>query len=330
MDKWNEAPSGRTADNARWLSMSDPFELLAKAISPPWDGQPLESTVTIKPVQWEEGAPSQVELEACWHHRVARCTRADGEVLIHHLSMREVVNGVPRAAFLAQLSSAARREAEQQAAAEQAPSERASNVGGFHGARDLWTRPDFVSCSAPAHFLCAVKLAAIAEGNALARAPLWCPHDDIECWFNHLPPGGWNTLHNHPGRTFSLVYFVADGKGSSEADATRRLLGGRLALLPGATTISDEQRRNHVVPKRIARQDEGEGEHGGVAEPHSSQLRYLLVDPVPGTCVIFPSFVPHFVVPIQESDANASDCQCMSSPDDSRISVACNFSGRHQ
>ena len=328
------------AGNVCWLSMDDPFELLAKAISPPWESG-LQSSVAMQPVRWEEGATSSRD---CWHHRVARCCRGDGELLIHHLT--HVHAGAE--SFRAQLSSAARQE-EQTAAAEQDTPERASNVGGFHGARDLWTRPSFAACSAPESLRRAVELAAIAEGAALARPPMRLPPDDTpEAWFNHLPPGGWNTLHNHPGRTFSLVYFVADGKGGQCAadDAPHELLGGqlggRLALLPGVTTISDEQRRDHVVPA------DGVGDHVGdhvrdqtpeaeqgpdrvkepvCTEPPLDHLRYLLVDPVPGTCVVFPSFVPHFVIP--EGDGRAPlPTPPTGSPDShgGRTSVACNFS----
>ena len=40
-------------------------------------------------------------------------------------------------------------------------------------------------------------------------------------------------------------------------------------------------------------------------------LEFLLIEPVPGSCVVFPSFIPHFVIP------------CHGPPN--RVSIACNF-----
>ena len=157
------------------------------------------------------------------------------------------------------------------------------------------------------------------EGDATAA---WVPH---EAWLNCLTSGDWNVLHTHPGSSFSGCYYAADGAGGGggaggDGDGDGRgsaggdgdgggggdgtqsyptaLLAGRLALCPtGPPRLSAEQTSTHVALRSHC--------PPGCATP-SGELRggseggfeYLVLEPRPGTCLIWPSFVPHFVLPV--------------------------------
>ena len=62
-----------------------------------------------------------------------------------------------------------------------------------------------------------------------------------------LGSGGWNTLHTHPGSTYSGTYFAADGGCcTAVADGTARRLSGRLAMLPAAPPTLSEHSLVHL------------------------------------------------------------------------------------
>ena len=143
---------------------------------------------------WEE----TTNADAAWVHEVAWIPRDGGAVAIHRLRPR----GGADTALLASLAAFARAEAA--AAPTDAPAAadlQASNVGGYHGDRDLWWRPEFQASPLPALLGGAVTLAARAEAAALGRAPVTTSAD--EAWLNCLGPGGWNALHTHPGSSYS-------------------------------------------------------------------------------------------------------------------------------
>ena len=329
---------------------------------PSWGGK-LEGKGHTRAVEWlpvlETGGSGTLgDGTSGWAHHVARCPRNDGEILVHRLSpalgvQQHELDAVHGRLLEQVLAERAASDAEMEAA------QRASNIGGFHGARDLWARPAFEATGLPSRLIDAVQRARAAEAAAMERPPLdlpsLCPTDAAdtpEAWFNALPAEGWNALHTHPGRTFSLAYFVSDGRlgaaeseaggggadgqiGNAAADGDDGLpIHGCLALIPsGPTNLSDAQRRDHVrrphsgdAPSANCGAESGSGD-----EQH---LEFLLVDPVPGTCIIFPSFVPHFVIPRDEShlhlsstDASPEVQRAEPSSDMShyRISIACNF-----
>ena len=169
-----------------------------------------------------------------------------------------------------------------------------SNVGGFHGARDLWQRPAVQSTALPTLVGEAALRAASYEAGKIGRTPISTRVS--EAWFNALSPGGWNVLHTHPGATYSGVLFLsdggavcADGGDGQGAATTERALAGRLALIPCAPPSLSDDHRLHV---RAAPADE------------AVELRFLLLDPTPGTYIMFPSFVPHFVLPVAGTAGN--------------------------
>ena len=292
---------------SRWLVLDDPLKLLAKVLCPPWedDGDEVFTNPRILPVAWEEATNA----DAAWAHEIAWISRDGGAVAIHRLRPR----GGADTALLASLAAFARAEAA--AAPTDAPAAadlQASNVGGYHGDRDLWWRPEFQASPLPALLGGAVTLAARAEAAALGRAPVTTSAD--EAWLNCLGPGGWNALHTHPGSSYSGAYFVSAGAcadDGGDGGGVTSQAAGRLCFVPYAPdTLSAEQLQQHVRPT-----NGGGGGGGGLG----GLDRYLLIDPVPGTAIVFPSFLPHFVLPAPPPRAGAAP------EDEARVSVAFNF-----
>jgi hypothetical protein len=73
-------------------------------------------------------------------------------------------------------------------------------------------------------------------------------------------------------------------------------------------TLSDEAKQQLFQSSSSNVLDEEHPQH---------PLLYMAVDPKPGTCLIFPSFVPHFVLPCDAHDDGPGEHQ--------RVSVAFNF-----
>lgn len=128
---------------------------------------------------------------------------------------------------------------------EQGHADAASNVGGFHSRRDLWARPEVQSSGLTQLISGAVDRAAHVEAALLAGAgseaagqvaeavgqaqvaggapsthgqssyescvseadppPAPGAEPAVEAWLNVLKAGNWNTLHTHPGSTFSAT-----------------------------------------------------------------------------------------------------------------------------
>ena len=120
---------------------------------------------------------------------------------------------------------------------------------------------------------------------------------DPEVWLNVSRPGNWNTLHGHPGATFSGVYYASGSFNDS--------LAGRLIMAVGAP----EQLSEHSLPQ-VHQGSAGRQPTGRL------DLQLLKVDPEPGVLVVFPSFIPHFVMPFEATDMRNTD---------PRISLAFNY-----
>ncbi|EOD36977.1 hypothetical protein EMIHUDRAFT_252270, partial [Emiliania huxleyi CCMP1516] len=174
-----------------WVSFDDPLALLSKVLAPPWEGeQPDELPHTCKPAAWER----QHACSRDWEHDLLWCGRAEGSVAIHRFRLRDHVLARELAAGMQALALEERSRG--------SSGDQASNVGGFHGARDLWERPEVHETGLPQLVRCAA-------------------------WWNALPPGCWNALHTHAGSTYSGVVYASGG-------SPRGSLAGRLALLPSA------------------------------------------------------------------------------------------------
>ena len=296
--------------------LDDLQSLVIAASKVPWSGAELLSGSTAL-VSWES-----VSTGDDWQHELVWVPCAAGAVAIHRFTPQP--GGASSADELARLSELA---AEEMAAG--GGGESASNVGGYHGARDLWSRPELHEGALPWLVGSAVQQAAAAEAAALQQG--LTPTSVDECWFNVLRPGGWNCLHTHAGSTYSAAFFVADGACCDADDP----LAGRLAFLPGGPTqagTADLHARSapslsfstatlypHCTrfplladtlsaPCRgqATAADQGSHSLAGCCLDPTLKHACLLLDPTPGTCVVFPSFVPHLVLPTPAVEAAAA------------------------
>jgi len=292
---------------AAWLKLDDPFELLARAIAPPWGNEPLEEA-PLKPASWR-----RVECEWATHD-VLDCPRdAATAICIHRLTLPASLSEPLNSDLLAVSTRAFEDDS---GAGRQRDADAASNIGGFHSSRDLCDWPSVQEAGLGEMLGRAARACAKAEAERGGREPLPLPARLHEAWLNVLPARGYNTLHTHPGCTYSGVYYVAGGEGAGAPDG----IGGRLALLVSApTTLSADANAAHVLPRGPSG---GEGEMAAPV-PRGGLFAYLLLDPTPGTCVCFPSFVPHFVVPNDAAAGRRED-----GPLGPRVSVAFNVSER--
>jgi hypothetical protein len=292
--------------NARWLELESPLSLALVASSAPWkDEDDCLATHTAHPVSWQRQAVPAAN-EATLLHEIVWCPRLHDEaVAIHRFSpsgdgveaMSEITQNV-LACSLAEL--------------DKGTAGSGSNVGGHHGQRDLWDRPLMRQSGLPALVDSAVERAANAEAAHAKRHPI--KSNAGELWTNVLgAPGSWNVLHTHPGSTYSGCVFAADG-GCCKQHGASLDLAGRLAFFPTAPlTLADHHKPHVVHAADVATDPAGGCSHATTPE----RARFLVLDPIPGTCIVFPSFVPHFVFPLP------ADRQITSGM---RVSVAFNYS----
>ena len=308
--------SSERSVGARWLEMASNLETFVAHVSnPTWDGD-LSSVLprASLPVKWEV-VPDKAQ-EEFWKHEIVWCKRNDGAFAVHRFSPNQTGD----TDYLAALSAAARQEMAD-AEGEEAE-DTASNIGGFHGTRDAWWREAVQGISQ--HIGSAVRRAAEAEATALRRPVITASPD--EAWFNVLGDGAWNCLHTHPGAAYSGVYYIEGGGGggtaseakvaSNSADGVGGALEGRLALVYESPEELPEYHHTHLNEAAAGRRD-GVG-RPEVARAESAQL--LLIDPIPGTSIVFPSFVPHCVLPARLSGAAAGGAAKAGTGDDAQHS----------
>jgi uncharacterized protein (TIGR02466 family) len=149
-----------------------------------------------------------------------------------------------------------------------------SNVGGWHSQTDLFlwdadcvrTLKDRVTSCA----LDMTKLVTTGEGQRKINL-------QTDCWANVSRRGHYNSVHDHPGTTWSGVYYVSGGNPDNDAP-----LNGKLELLDPRIGVNVFGRE--------------EGLFGG---------RYF-VEPLPGLMVMFPSWLKHMVHPFSGSGERIS------------------------
>jgi uncharacterized protein (TIGR02466 family) len=88
----------------------------------------------------------------------------------------------------------------------------------------------------------------------------------LSAWANINQRGDFNNLHTHPGSTWSGVYFVDPGESDPNAEATALHL------------FDPNPARTNLFFPELTSQN-------------------ILFRPVPGLMVLFPSYVPHAVLP---------------------------------
>ena len=322
------ATSPTPSPAAQWLHLDDPFELLGRSLGPPWmplhdatpsEQQPTTATGwTLAPAKWQE-----LEEGPYWVHSVLWCERPDdgGRVCLHRFEPISRDDTLLERLRKLALEDGATKAGDDEAALEDLS---ASNVNGHHSKRDVYARQEVVSTGLPDMLFDAVSRASRYEATTLQRETLPLASEP-EAWFNVLPTsseggGGWNTLHTHPGCSYASAYFVDRG-GDNEAAAADTLdatLSGKIVLLPTSPENLSDHHRVHVHFPPSSAEEEVEVVACPAAEPPMSEeaaarkrLRFLMVDPRPGSLVIFPSFLPHFVAPGSGSRE--------------RVSVAANF-----
>ena len=172
-----------------WLELAEPLALLAKSSVQPWEHG--GESCRLQPVRWERvpapavGSSSGASAPPSpWDHEVTWCARpgGGGSVAVHRFTPRDGACGMGAAALRQWVGVAERERASQAAALGGGSDDSASNVGGFHGERDLLERPEVRHTALPALIGAAVHGAALAEAEALGRAPIATTAD--EAWFN--------------------------------------------------------------------------------------------------------------------------------------------------
>ena len=311
---------------ACWLQVDRGDRLLAKAAASSWAcGDGVLAGATARPAVWERqrrrgdvsspgaahaGAADIVagaahdDCGAAASHDVIWAPRAEGAVGIHRFRPADGA-AAGTALLLAQL-----QELGQQEMAAGATCDPASNVGGFHGARDLWLRPELWSTDLPTTIGAALKQATRTEATALGQVPVTTSCD--EAWFNVTGPDGWNRMHTHAGSTYACVCFIADG-GCCKAEQ----FGGRLCFVTNQPDTLPDYHLQHV------RRRDGSSEPRLAGKRRKVEPKFLLLDPEPGTIVIFPAFLPHFVLPQQAQAAEPAADMAIERP--LRMSIALNF-----
>jgi len=240
----------------------------------------------------------------------------------------------------------------------------ASNVGGFHSEVDVLAWEEIRRSTLPALLSNALEQVERAESAALGREALQFAPAATEAWLNVSRRGHWNHLHSHPGATYSGTYYVSDGACREQtADclsgrlvlmpaAPPQLSRHNLDHLHYTTSLVDASTAagaaagdatadSHGAPafgsnaairvENAGGRGVSSGCGGEVSEEcddNSASLEaslvFVAVDPVPGSMIVFPSFVPHFVLPTTGGVPGGQD----SSEQTARISLAFNFVAR--
>eukprot|EP00928_Gymnodinium_smaydae_P012327 TRINITY_DN14477_c0_g1_i1.p1 TRINITY_DN14477_c0_g1~~TRINITY_DN14477_c0_g1_i1.p1 ORF type:complete len:334 (+),score=50.93 TRINITY_DN14477_c0_g1_i1:199-1200(+) len=329
---------------ARWFSLSaeEYCGLAMRAIGDAWE--PWEHP---PPHLLEEAVFSKRGSEPpCggWEHHVLRAKR-DGHTYIHvhRFSLPAEAERGKINDFLSGL--ALQKESEVEGCSR-------SNVGGFHSADDLWRWSEMeceIGCRVfslmqsamlqveqyeksthETHAANGVSSAAIVDvSSAAVEEPLRTQ----EAWLNVSRVGNWNHFHTHPGSTFSGCYYASDAalpaSNTCECKCGAEALQGRLVLLTQAPDSVSEHSQN-LVHASLEPEEESFGKLVGREDLPKC---VLIVDPTPGSLIIFPSFVPHFVLPLGLDSVGCALCRSSESTHSSevaaehrvRISMALNF-----
>ncbi len=151
------------------------------------------------------------------------------------------------------------------AEAQRHPGDARTNVGGWHSQVG---RLEF--CGAAGERLVRHMIDMTQEATRRLYAEYGRAPEALEwvlsAWANVNGPGHFNTMHTHPGATWSGVYYVDDGEDSADTEGT-------------AIHLSDPNaaRTNLFFPD-LSTAD-------------------VMFRPAPGLMILFPSHVPHMVPP---------------------------------
>jgi uncharacterized protein (TIGR02466 family) len=149
-----------------------------------------------------------------------------------------------------------------------------SNVGGWHSQADLFIwDADCVRTLKDRVASCALDMTRlVTTGEGQRKINL-----QMDCWANVSRRGQYNSVHDHPGTTWSGVYYVSGGEPHNDYH-----LNGKLELLDPRVGVNVFGRE--------------EGLLGG---------RYF-IEPLPGLMVMFPGWLKHMVHPFSGSGERIS------------------------
>lgn len=158
---------------------------------------------------------------------------------------------------------AARRQAE--------PGIDRSNRYGWHSANDLFDRTE------PAHRELAAELKAMTAASSAKLMPDLSPDlvASHEGWVNVNPTGAMNAPHDHPGTFWSGVYYVHVPVPADAEDKS----SGAIEFIDPRGSI---------------------GTNARIETPFTRGK--FTVRPAPGTCLLWPSYLKHWVHPNQAPD----------------------------
>lgn len=171
------------------------------------------------------------------------------------------------------------------------PSVDHANFGGWHSASDLLEWPGEAIGSLRgwiSNGLQQIVQAALQLPESQGRGSPPRGSFRVSAWANVARRGNYHRMHNHPASTWSGCYYVT-GTGEPEADST--------GSLGGVLEFYDPRPFTEMVET-----------------PGSPYGQRMLIRPVPGLLVVFPSWLYHFVHP--------------STSDSPRISIAFNAAWR--
>jgi hypothetical protein len=177
-----------------WLELDQPAargQMLAKAsdgraAEEVWGGSIVDgASFTRRPVAWERvHAPESGH----WDHHVVWCQRPEGSVAIHRFTPRH-----SDADMLASLADLARQEMAECGG----HFDTASNIGGFHGERNLWARSAVQQSPLPAVIGSAVTQASQLEARCLNRLPITTRAGHCSTGGQQLEGGAHQTCSGH-------------------------------------------------------------------------------------------------------------------------------------
>ncbi len=154
------------------------------------------------------------------------------------------------------------------------PAQNRSNVGGWQSERDLleWPHPELARLRD-----WVVEALKEVTGHCLGGRPLRIGGSlQVMAWANVLRRGNYNRVHNHPGFSWSAVYYVnLGGEPVSEADGLIEFVDPR-----GAANM--------------------------VATPGRPFDQKVRVRPRAGEMILFPSWLQHYVNPYEGTDVRIS------------------------
>ena len=169
--------------------------------------------------------------------------------------------------------------------------------------------------------------------------------DEMECWVNvSQTNGSWNRLHTHEGSAYSGVYYVSSSSSSPDTDTH---WNGNFLFKPTPHPLEDTYTLSPMEQCRLRRRDFGDDDHHHhhpTTEPfpYIDEVQYVMIPPVPGTMIIFPSYIHHCVLPllqVTKEDGNNNDTnhqtnhhtdQRQAQEHTSRISIAFNINWKQR